>query len=92
MAEADKGAARTPEISISPRKQSPEPWLISYRHETDQSDNRSYRAPTDKTDNDKTDNTILGAGMRESLASVWPGLKLEEPKGAKRKPALARGA
>ena len=26
---------------------------------TDKSDNRSYRASTDKTDNDKTDNTIL---------------------------------
>ena len=33
--------------------------LISYPHETDKSDNRSYRAPTDKTDNDKTDNTTL---------------------------------
>ena len=31
-----------------------------YRHETDKSDNRSYRGTTDKTDNDKTDNTSLG--------------------------------
>jgi len=35
------------------------PSLISYRHETGKSDNRSYRAPTDKTGNDKTDNKIL---------------------------------
>ena len=33
-----------------------------------------------------------GVGMRESLAQVWPGLKLEEPKGGKRKAALAKGA
>ena len=38
------------------------PSLISYRHETDKSDNRSYGAPTDETDNDKTDNTTLPAG------------------------------
>jgi len=30
---------------------------------TDKSDNRSYRAPTDKTDNDTTDNTILRGGQ-----------------------------
>ena len=35
------------------------PSLTSYRHETDKSDNRSYRVPTDKTGNDETDNSIL---------------------------------
>jgi len=30
-------------------------WVIH----TDKSDNRSYRAPADKTGNDKTDNTML---------------------------------
>jgi len=33
------------------------PSLINFRHKTDKSDNRSYRAPTDKTGNAKTDNT-----------------------------------
>ena len=34
-------------------------WLIGCRHETDKSGNRSYRAPTDKTGHDTSDNTIL---------------------------------
>ena len=46
------------------------PSLISYRHEPDKSDSSSHRAPTDKTDNDKTDDTTLaGASTRASLLS-----------------------
>ena len=37
---------------------------MSGTHETDKSDNRSYRAPSDKTGNDKTDNTILVSAAR----------------------------
>jgi hypothetical protein len=54
-----------------------------YRHETDESDTRSYRAPADKTDNDKTDATILqvvlggweggGAGIRAGGVDGWFG-------------------
>ena len=40
-------------LASTVKKNSPETWLISYRHETDNSDNRSYRAPTNKTDNDE---------------------------------------
>ena len=36
-------------------------------HENDQYDDKSYRAPTDKTGHDKTDNTILS----ESFRRVW---------------------
>jgi hypothetical protein len=35
-----------------------------YPHETDKSDDRNYLAPTDKTDNYKTDNTILPYALK----------------------------
>jgi len=46
----------------------PRSSLIRYRHETDKSDNRSYRAPTDKTGNDITQPYLRGGTWR-SLAS-----------------------
>ena len=46
----------------------------SYRHEADKSDNRTYRAPTDKPDDCKIDITTLQAGEE--------ALSLSEKRGA----------
>ena len=44
--------------------------LVRYRYEIDKSDNRSDGAPTGKTDNDKTDNTIQSQAAQAGAAGM----------------------